>query len=259
MEKTGKHVVKVVPIVKGNGKKVLHPNGRITLSPVLNSRTGTMRTGHTQEEIKELEAFYGFPINNSFWQELSVIIPEKGLDLDLDLPEHKLKYKVLLEHPYVAKPGEKVNSAVHMVKIYDEYAEAKERNVKFTHKVKAMSIIAKLSLSEQIEFSKLFGIKSPESLMTDILFNKLVEFAERDPKIFVDTYEDKNRDLRILLVNLERAGIISKKGTAYYFNQEVIGANEDLVLSYLKETKNQPVLIQLKKLLKAKNGLEDTE
>ena len=259
MEKTGKHVIKVVPVVRGNGKKVLHPNGKITLSPVLNARTGTLRTGHSSEDIKELESFYGFPITNAFWQDLNITVPEKGLELDLDLIEHKLKYRVLLEHPFVAKPGEKVNSSVHMVKIYDEYAEAKEKNIKFTSKVKAMSIIAKLSLSEQIEFSKLFGIKSPESLMTDILFNKLVEFAERDPKTFVETYEDKNRDLRILLVNLERAGIITKKGTAYYYNQEVIGANEDLVISYLKETKNQPVLIQLKKLLKSKTGLDDTE
>ena len=65
-------------------------------------------------------------------------------------------------------------------------------------------------------------------------------------------YENPDIKLRIDAQDMLEQGVLQKKGNYYHFNDEVIGASMDAVISFFKDVANQSIAIAAREETKKK-------
>jgi hypothetical protein len=246
--------VKVIPLTKQTAltnisDKSVYPNVSRCLSPVFN-KEGKIKTGLTKEDEERLGLELGLDVSNksTFWHDFYIRLSDKEVTFDLEDPYDELRIKFLSTHPEVAPSFDKING-YHSYVIDNEAEEAKKKAKSFDAIIEAYKHIAEMSVTERRDFLKLFGVTKTNELVDDSVKGKLKELADLDPVKFCAFYEDKNKDMKILIEDLVTYNILRKNGAAYVYNEDVLGGNLELTIAYLKENKNQPTLIALKKQL----------
>jgi hypothetical protein len=98
------------------------------------------------------------------------------------------------------------------------------------------------------DFLVLYG-KDPKSVSDDIAQAKLGEFIETDAEKFITLFKDNNKEIKINLQKLARAGVVRKENKAYFYGEEgdavFLGPTEEMAVEFLKNPENQELYITL--------------
>jgi protoheme ferro-lyase len=82
---------------------------------------------------------------------------------------------------------------------------------------------------------------------------KLTELIEKDPAKYIRIWvENPNKEFNYMVEEALSKNIIRKNRSAYYFGTDLIGNGIDDVIAYLKDKKNQDILLSIKKEIESK-------
>ena len=217
---------------------------------------GGYSTGLTQGEEKELEKELQMKQGtlgkySEYWQDYTVILNDQDKTLKLDSPRDFIDYKILMASNRVANS---VNDLTDWPKaeyvLYDAEQDAKKDNLKIKEKRKAYKTFNALTSTEMRNVLKLMGKKSANSSDT-LIENTLAEILDDNPKSFNDVIDQPDFKLRVFVEDLININSLRIRGGHYMFGDSAIGHDLDSALLYLKDPKNQDIVLSLKSKLKA--------
>ena len=150
---------------------------------------------------------------------------------------------------YVAKSlTELAKKADAVLVLHSAEEEAKVQGKKINEKVKAYQALAEPTLEEKRDAVLLFG-RSAASADEDAIDAVLGAVLEEDPKKFLALLKHPDINQLLFLKKLHKAGFITKKGRGYYFEDTLIGSDEESAVEYLKDKNNNDVVLTLKTFL----------
>lgn len=230
---------------KGRNKFTVLPNTRKVYGVGLHPVTGKIITGLTEEKEKELSEILGWDLkpHSKFWHDYSVVLNEHGTVLDLSDPVQELQYRVLLTKTEVANSPDEIKPYSVYV-MYNEEIEAEKANKSFDYELSAYSYIKEMSEEERANFLKLFGFRT-RNMSPSIIKKTLKDRADKDPKGFVELYEDKNKTIKILIEDCIHNGVITVKNGAYYFGEDMLGADINLAIAKIKAPKSSDLRLAI--------------
>lgn len=241
----GRVIIKMIVV---NGKNSVLPNTKRRLGAFLD-KYGRLVTGTHEEEWKDWSKLVGMKIDKDYWRDFFFTLTSAGRELNLDVKMHRLHYAFIRRHFAVANSNspEDINQLTDFY-IMDEAAEAIESDKKFECELEAMNLLSKMSESERAEFSLLFGLK-PYNIDPQVLKKRMLEKLKDKPGHFLKLYNSPDKVSNILLGKLVVRGLIQVTSGAYYDGSEIIGANKDKTIAYLKDPVNNDKVIALKQRL----------
>ena len=214
------------------------------------TRTGALYTGLSKEDATRLEKALQYEEgrlnpNSSFWDTFAVKIGRKDTILNTDRPEDELKYLFLKNHKRVADGMSNINPSKDYVLINKDF-EAEQTNKHNKIKRDAYRAMDKMSVEDMRKCLRLYGMKS-DTMSNELVEAKLTEQIESNPSQFMTRWvENPNREMQFLIEEAVAKNIIRKSRTQYYFGTDMIGNGIDDVIAYLKDKKNQEILLVIK-------------
>lgn len=216
---------------------------------------GNLITGLSPEDEKRLGEILDEDLRNTseFWYDFRVVITDKDLVLDTKNPLDELKYLLLKSHYLVAKSESDLNPRA-LYTIYDEEKEAEVANQEASTKIKAYTLLSKLTMNQKREVLKLYpGFTKTDNVTDAIIDARIFEQMERNPARFVKIVEDKKRDMKIFLKDLVTHRILRKNKNAYYYGDDALGHDEESTITHLDDPANQSLKVVLMQELKEKS------
>jgi hypothetical protein len=218
---------------------------------------GVFQTGIDRKEQLILENMLGVAegaldprITNRYWQEtMTLNITENGLVLDLEKPSDFIAYRYLMQHKSVAKDFDS-RTGYEEYMIFDPQAEAKRKNKLVSHQRKAMAMFSKLTNQQQVAAAILLG-KRADTSTPEMIENFLYDQANDEPELFVAALSQPNAKEVVLLKRLIAANIVKQVGSAYKYQEHILGLDESTCAAKLASTEFQPIRIALEGRLQA--------
>ncbi len=214
------------------------------------TRSGVKYTGLTPEKARELEQKLGYPENHlspssHFWDTFCVKVGSSERVINTDSPLGELQYLFLKNNKFVADGLDKVSPSKNWVLINKEQ-EAIQNNKLNKVKRDAYRALDKMSLEEMRKCLRLFGVKA-DSLSNEMVEASLTEYVEKDPNKFLRIWVDNpNKEINFVIEEALAKNIIRKNRATYYFGTDIIGNGLDDVIAFLKDKKNQDILLAIK-------------
>jgi hypothetical protein len=110
-----------------------------------------------------------------------------------------------------------------------------------------------MTMSEMKNVLKVMGKKAHNASDT-LAENTLLEIVERDPKEFNKTMSLPDFKTRIFIDDLVSINALRIRGGHYMFGDSAIGHDLETAIIYLKDPKNQDIVLSLKSKLQAKTN-----
>jgi len=254
-----KHIVNIKPVettggtVKSNlnGGKVnkLLPNGTLILATQKDEYDNPIEF-ISEEEFELLVRKFNPRANyRDFLLGYQLRFTDKGLKLDVAVPDNMVKYKFCQVHSWIASSKSGANPAIHFFFIEDETAEAKISNLKMEVELDCFAALKKMSSVDRRDFLKLYGIV-PDTFSDEIVLKRLRDFIAVDPEKFILRYDDIHKAIKILISSLILKGVLRRNGKSIFYEETCIGGNEELAVEYLNNGANDDLLTQLYRLNK---------
>ena len=212
---------------------------------------GGYDTGLDVAEEKELEKVLNLEAGtlnrfSDYWQNYAVILTDKDKILKLDRPRDFLDYKILTRSEKVANS---VNETEDWPKatyvLYDAEEDAKKDNLKVKEKRKAYKQFNSMTISEMRNVLKIMG-KRADNASDALVENTLAEIVEQDSSKFNETMALPDFKTRVLIENLVNNNALRIRGGHYMFGDDPIGHDLESTIIYLKDPKNQDIVLSLK-------------
>jgi len=212
-------------------------------------RTGLYKTGLTSEEEekyeKELNLAKGtLNKRSSFWAELDIrLFNDKITYFNIISPLDELKEKVIKNHSLIA-PTEleifKYPNAEFYIEDLEEKAKGEE--ISLNLEFEALQLLMETSIQEKRGILKVYsGAKGVDTFSETLVKTELMKKVKEDPKRFIEIMNDPDLKTRILIQELIELGKLTKKGTFYSYDGEVVGNSMDSLISFFKDLKNQSI------------------
>lgn len=220
------------------------------------TRSGSIYTGLTQEDARRLEKELGLEegtLNptSDYWTTFAVRLGAKDLILNTERPLDELQYLFLKNHKRVALGMSNVNPSKDYVLINSD-AEAEQANKRNKTKREAYVELDKMSIEDMRKCLRLYGMKS-DTMSNELVEAKLTEQIEKSPEAFLLKWvNNPNKEMNYLVEEAIAKNIIRKNRTQYFFGTDMIGNGLDDVIDYLKDKKNQDILLAIKAEVKTK-------
>lgn len=220
------------------------------------TRTGNIYTGLNEEDARRLEKELGYEegkLNPSseFWTTFAVQLGKRDLILDTNKPYDELKYLFLKNHKRVADGMNALNPSKDYLLINKD-SEAEETNKRNKVKRDAYRELDKMSIEDMRKCLRLYGMKS-DSMSNELVEAKLSEQIESAPDKFIMKWvNNPNKEMNWMIEEALSKNILRKNRAQYYFGTDLIGNGIEDVIAYLKDKKNQDILISIKNELKSK-------
>jgi hypothetical protein len=217
---------------------------------------GGYQTGLSEKEEKNLETELQMKPGtlgkySEYWRDYTVILNDKDKTLKLELPRDYIDYKILMASNRVANS---VNDLTDWPKaeyvLYDAEEDAKKDNLKIKEKRKAYKQFNSMTAAEMRNVLKLMGKKSNNASDT-LVENTLADILDKDPASFNETMSQPDFKLRVFVEDLISINGLRVRGGHYMFGDSAIGHDLESTLLYLKDPKNQDIVLSLKSKLKA--------
>tara|TARA_R110000787_G_C13377270_1_gene441479 strand:- start:116 stop:880 length:765 start_codon:yes stop_codon:yes gene_type:complete len=217
---------------------------------------GGYATGLTEAEEQKLETELQMKPGtlgkySEYWRDYTVILNDKDKPLVLDRPRDFIDYKILMASNRVANS---VNELTEWPKaeyvIYDAEEDAKKDNLKIKEKRKAYKEFNSMTSAEMRNVLKLMGKKAANASDT-LIENTLAQILDDDPTIFNETMNMPDFKIRVLIEDLVSINALRIRGGHYMFGDSAIGHDLEATCLYLKDPKNQDIVLSLKSKLKA--------
>lgn len=220
------------------------------------TRTGNIYTGLSEEDARRLEKELGYEegkLNPSseFWTTFAVQLGKRDLILDTNKPYDELKYLFLKNHKRVADGMNAMNPSKDYLLINKD-SEAEETNKRNKVKRDAYRELDKMSIEDMRKCLRLYGMKS-DSMSNELVEAKLSEQIESAPDKFIMKWvNNPNKEMNWMIEEALSKNILRRNRAQYYFGTDLIGNGIEDVIAYLKDKKNQDILISIKNELKSK-------
>ena len=220
------------------------------------TRTGNIYTGLSEEDARRLEKELGYEegkLNPSseFWTTFAVQLGKRDLILDTSKPYDELKYLFLKNHKRVADGMNAMNPSKDYLLINKD-SEAEETNKRNKVKRDAYRELDKMSIEDMRKCLRLYGMKS-DSMSNELVEAKLSEQIESAPDKFISKWvNNPNKEMNWMIEEALSKNILRRNRAQYYFGTDLIGNGIEDVIAYLKDKKNQDILISIKNELKSK-------
>lgn len=250
MEEYKQIVIK--PIVKPRFSGISkHANTFTVLgSAQLSMKTGLYKTGLTLEEEGIYEEKLGLPKgtlnkrNADFWGTLDIrLFNDKPTYFTIISPMDEIKAKVIMEHSMVANNElEMYASPGAEFYIEDKESRAKLEEISIDLEFEAMQTLMNTTIEEKRGYLKLYpNTKGVDTFSETLVKTELMKKVKADPKRFLEFSKDPDLKVRILIEDLLEAGKLTKKGSFYNYEGEVIGNSIEAAINFFKDLKNQSV------------------
>lgn len=196
-----------------------------------------------------------------YFLNLSIEIPQAGLDLEVGLDEegHPLsvldyiKYKFALAHPHVA-PDEEGITASKKIRYYiaDARKELAEASAGLTIRKEAFKEFIKLTgnADRMNMVLHVYGY-NPGKLTSDEKELQLEELCEDNPEYFIDICTDKNLELTALINQALSLEALRRVGNSILDGDITLGDSMEEAVLFLRDKKNSNVLTAIKAKMKA--------
>ena len=220
------------------------------------TRSGSRYTGLTNDQARSLEEKLRYAPgtldpSSAFWDTFAIRIGKKDVIINTDTPEGELKYNFLKNHKLVANGVANISPRTDYV-IIDKDLEATKQNAANKIKREAYRAFDKMTLDDMRKCLRLFGVKS-DTLSNELVEAKLNENIEKDPDKFMRIWvENADKEYAFIVEEALSKNIIRKNRNTYYFGTDVIGNGIDDTIAYLKDKKNQDLLLAIKGELQSK-------
>ena len=217
---------------------------------------GGYETGLSDKEEKDLETTLQLKPGtlgrySDYWRDYTVILTDKEKVLKLEQPRDYIDYKILMASNRVANS---VNNLKDWPKaeyvLYDAEEDAKKDNLKIKEKRKAYKQFNSMTAAEMRNVLKLLG-KKAENASDTLVENTLADIVDKDPASFNETLALPDFKLRELINDLVSINALRIRGGHYMFGDSAIGHDLEATCLYLKDPKNQDIVLSLKSKLKA--------
>ena len=220
------------------------------------TRTGNIYTGLTESDARRLEKELGYEEGklapgSEFWTTFAVQIGKRDLVLDTDKPYDELKYLFLKNHKRVADGMGAMNPSKDYLLINKD-SEAEETNKRNKVKRDAYREMDKMSIEDMRKCLRIYGMKS-DTMSNELVEAKLSEQIETAPEKFMLRWvNNKDKEFNFIVEEAISKNIIRKNKAQYYFGTDLIGNGLDDAIAYLKDKKNQDILLAIKGEIKSK-------
>ena len=220
------------------------------------TRSGNIYTGLTNEDARRLEKALGkqegeLNPNSDFWTTFAVRIGAKDLILNTDRPMDELQYLFLKNHKRVAVGLSNIDPSKDYVMINSD-AEAEQQNKANKTKREAYRELDKMSIEDMRKCLRLYGMKS-DTMSNELVEAKLTEQIEKSPEKFMLKWvNNADKDINYLIEEAIAKNIIRRNRSQYFFGTDMIGNGLDDAIAYLKDKKNQEIMLSIKQEIKSK-------
>jgi hypothetical protein len=190
--------------------------------------------------------------NSNYWRDWKYIMKGEKITLDDSRIDDALLLEVLKLDDLVANGEEELR-----VKSKAEFLLIKEADVVATkakrasHKKDAYAAFGKMSKEDMMNALLVYGI-NPKDMTSDKIEAELSDKIEDNAPLFLSIVKDKNFDLKVFINDMVQESIISKKGTGYIFDGEMIAHDMESLIGFIKDPQNANILIAWKKSLNGK-------
>ena len=217
-------------------------------------KQGALATGLDDDSESRLSTSLGVSLaNNSaneFWHDFKIKLKDQTMIFNTDNPIEELQVYVMKASKFIANSQKELDAGQWpnaKYVIYDEQTELEKQASEVQTKAKAIDTFNKLSSEKKLDMLKLYG-KAVENSSSDFVYTKLYEIVENDPIDFMTQANKSPEEIKVkaLIFDLEKLGILRRKGTAYLYNDQQVGFDYDDTVSYLLSPKNQELLVKLK-------------
>jgi len=218
------------------------------------SKTGKLATGLDTDDEARLASSLGQDLtnipSNEFWHTFKVKLEDKTMIFDMNVPMHELQLKVLKASKFCANSQKELDRGdwpYAKYVIYDETVEVEKQAAAVQVKAQAVAVFSDLSPQRKIDILKIFG-RSVDNNSDNFVYAKLYEIVENDTKEFIRVASMKPAEIKVrsMVFDLEKTGILRRKGTAYLYNDQQVGFDYDNTVEHLLDPKQQELLIKLK-------------
>lgn len=203
--------------------------------------------------------------DNDFWNRCFVILKKADIILDLSQPMDYIRYKILLQYPDLVAPSYKTRNRVDSIKyfIVKEDEVNVERSKEADVKAEAWAKYYSISQEKSDMIDVLLAINKKITLAsckTEWLKTTLMDMVENNPKHFLDIVKDKDFKHKALLGALVNNGLVSLRHGLYVSIDgiQLCAENEQATyenaINFLKDKKNQAVVLPLKDRLQTLNN-----
>lgn len=218
-------------------------------------------TGLTPEEEKYYESKLNLKPgelarHSSWWTEVFNVdycikaFNTKTTTVVLNGPLDQLKYKVMLASSKVANSELEKSNPKYEFYIVDEEAKARKESEIFDYEMECMELIIKLSPEEKRSALRLFGKTGVDNLSESVVKSELHKESKKDPKLFIDTLNDKRLKTKMLIGEMLDYRVINRKGNYYMNGEDTIAGSTDECVSYFEDLKNKSIVLALNTKLK---------
>ena len=218
------------------------------------TRSGNIYTGLSREDARRLEKALDkeegeLSPTSEFWTTFAVKLGRKDLILNTERPLDELQYLFLKGHKRVADGLSNMSPSKDYVLINKD-AEAEQSNKLNKVKREAYRELDKMSIEDMRKCLRLYGLKS-DTMSNELVEAKLTEQIEASPEKFLAKWvNNPNKEMNFLIEEAISKNIIRKNRTQYFFGTDLIGNGIDDVIAYLKDKKNQDILLSIKTEIK---------
>lgn len=221
-----------------------------TLRAQLDERASGLRNGiDSPEDQKKWEQQLNLNSGDLDYQspiwdnQLSVTVQDTGITrLYSEIPIDAIRIEWMKRHSMIAfgrKDLQEKPKAEYLLIAPDE--EVKEENKNFKQKRNAYKEFSMMSTSEMSDVLYAMG-KNTTDMGTDAIENRLQTEIEVDPKKFLSIIQDPEYKYKVLVNKAVAKGVLKKKASKIYYDDEIIGHNLDSTVSYFADPKNQNIL-----------------
>jgi hypothetical protein len=198
-----------------------------------------------------------------------VRIKKDGIKFNMASPIDYIKYRLTALSPKVAlthsEAKERKAETEYVFVNIEEKAldENKTLTVKMQAYDKVKSIIENPKKKEAL-YKVLFDQPVPVKWSDAQLRNKILIATEEKPKQVLETLEDPDFEIKLLILEAVQAGALVKVGTGYKLDyqdkQSIIANNKNSLVEWFKNKENNPQVITIKSRIKKFLGeTEETE
>lgn len=268
---TGKYILRpckstwLAQMDKNHDGSTLFSGTKIYLAPERDKNTGLINTGLTDQEARELEVQMGLKTmelssySTTFWGNFKIYpqIPKEGLVLDLDRSAlDKLRYIYCKNHSKVAlSEADALENPQAELVLTSAERESKSKATSIKTKLDAMKKLGEMSITEQLNFLKVFeeGKFSVSKTSTpDFILSVLGKIVDERPQDFLNMINNPDLKTMSFLQDCILAGIIKKSGPKYYITGgDLIGNTFLDTVQNLQAPEYNEVKISLKAKLDA--------
>lgn len=217
------------------------------------------KVGLSPDKLKELEIEMGMvpgslSLTSPYWKTLAqVVVPDSGeVEFDDDNPEDLIKVSFLKEKDFVANGFEELKTKPKAEYVlYSVLDEQKTKNKTNKKKADAFKKFYELSVPEMRDLLYLYGVNN-EEMDTESVEASLFEQVELNPSKFLEIVQDEDFKIKVLINKLVLVGILTRRGSSYIYEDQILGGNLESTIEFLLENKNQNIKLALEKLLQEK-------